>query len=65
MGMTYGGNSRFGFLSNRISPSFGGGMRYSGGHDVILCGVFHGTALGGEVCSVVDACRTAGILRRH
>lgn len=39
-------------------------MRYSGGHEVILCGVFQGTALGGEVCSV-EAWRTAGILRRH
>ena len=39
-------------------------MRRSGGHDVILWGVFHGT-VGGETGSVVDAWRTAGILRRH
>lgn len=62
---TYGGRSRFGFRSRRISPSLGGGMRGSGGHDVMLCGVFHGT-VGGEGCSVeLDACRIAGILRRH
>jgi hypothetical protein len=62
---TYGGRSRFGRLSISISPSFGGGMRRSGGHDVMLCGVFQGT-VGGETGSVVVvAWRRAGVLRRH
>lgn len=41
-------------------------MRYAGGHDCMLCGVFHGT-VGGETGSgVVDAWRrAAGVLRRH
>lgn len=41
-------------------------MSGSGGHDVMLCGVFQGT-VGAEVVwsEVVDACRVADILRRH
>lgn len=62
---THGGSSRLGFRSRRSSPSLGGGIRFSGGHDVMLCGVFQGTALGGELCSAVEAWRAAGILRRH
>jgi len=38
---TYGGNARFGRRSSSISPSLGGGMRFSG--DQTLVGVFQGT----------------------
>lgn len=48
----------------RSSPSLGGGRSGSGGHAVMLCGVFHGT-VGAGVGSEVDACRTGAILRRH
>lgn len=60
----YGGSSRFGRLSIRISPSLGGGSNGSGGHAVMLCGVFQGT-VGGEVGSEVDAWRMGAIRRRH
>jgi hypothetical protein len=38
-------------------------MRYAGGHEVMLCGVFQGTVGGetGSVVVVVDAWRMAGI----
>lgn len=63
---THGGNSLFGILSNRTSPSLGGGISRSGGHDVMLCGVFQGTALGGDAAwSAEEAWRTAGMRRRH
>lgn len=61
---SYGGSSRLGFLSRRSSPSFGGGINGSGGHDVMLCGVFQGT-VGCDGSEVVDACRRGAILRRH
>ncbi len=41
VGWTYGGSARFGRRSSRISPSLGGGMRFSG--DQTLVGVFQGT----------------------
>jgi hypothetical protein len=67
-GRIYGGNSLFGFLSISRSPSFGAGISGSGGHAVILCGVFQGTVggLGWLGCSAaVVACLAAGILCRH
>lgn len=55
VGEAYGGSSLFGSRSMRSSPSFGGGINGSGGHDVILCGVFQGTVDAEGVASVVDA----------
>jgi hypothetical protein len=49
--------------SSRISPSRGGGSRFSGGHDVMLCGVFHGT-VGGVELGVLEAWRAAKAQRR-
>lgn len=61
----YGGNSRFGRLSMRISPSLGGGIRFSGDHTLV--GVFHGTTgfVGSGLEAAVDAWRSAGRRRRH
>ena len=59
---THGGNSLSGRRSSNISPSFGGGIRFSG--DQTLVGVFHGTT-GGDVsllAVVDDAKRKCGII---
>lgn len=62
---TYGGKARFGRRSSKISPSLGGGMRFSG--DQTLVGVFHGTTGfdGSGPGDVVDAKRDAATRRKH
>ena len=61
---TYGGNARFGRRSSSISPSLGGGMRFSG--DQTLVGVFQGTTGFMSLCGgVVDARRKGAMRRRH
>jgi hypothetical protein len=63
--VTYGGRALFGRRSMRISPSLGGGIRFSG--DQTLVGVFHGTT-GSEASGpdgAVDAERIAATRRRH
>jgi hypothetical protein len=65
VGRAYGGSSLFGSRSMSSSPSFGGGINGSGGHAVILCGVFQGTVGAEGVASVVDARRCGAILCRH
>lgn len=61
---TYGGSSRFGLRSNSISPSLGGGIKFSGDHTLV--GVFHGTTgLGASFEGVVEACRSKVTRRRH
>lgn len=51
----YGGNSRFGRRSSSNSPSFGGGISGSGGHAVMLCGVFQGSVCVSEEGAVCDS----------
>ena len=64
-GATYGGNARFGRRSSSISPSLGGGIRFSG--DQTLMGVFQGTTGLMSFCEggVVDARRRGAMRRRH
>lgn len=63
--LTYGGKARFGRRSSSISPSLGGGMRFSG--DQTLVGVFHGTTGFMSCCGggVVDARRRGAMRWRH
>lgn len=62
---TYGGNARFGRRSMRISPSLGGGIRFSGDHTLV--GVFQGTTgfVGSGFEGAVDAWRNVGRRRKH
>lgn len=61
---TYGGSARFGRRSSSTSPSFGGGIRFSGDHTLV--GVFHGTTgLMSFVGGVVEAKRRVGMRYRH
>jgi hypothetical protein len=65
VGGAYGGRARFGRRSSSISPSLGGGMRFSGDHTLV--GVFHGTTgfEGSTAGGAVDVERVAATWRRH